>query len=636
MSNIKQLPEDLIKKIAAGEVIERPASVVKELVENSIDAGANKIEVEVDRGGKYIKVSDNGAGISTSDIPLLFTRHATSKITSFNDLYSVRSLGFRGEALASISAVSKVRCKSKHRADDHGFEIVLNEGKLEKKTSGISIGTIFEIEDLFYNVPAREKFLKSDETEVNHIYEVVLNASLSHPEIVFRLINKKSVLLETLGSGDLKKVAVEVLGSNLEKRLIEIKSKGKHFELNGFISNLEIYKTNKKDIFIFINSRPVRCQIISKAIMSAYEGMLIPGKFPVVLLNFSFEPKYVDVNVHPTKREVKYINSTEVYNHVMKTIQDTLADYYKKKYEEKSSYSLPELVKSNQELSIMDDEMQHMTGCIPETKENFILHSEIPCTESYVSPPISHLSSQCLFSVKDLKCNIVYSKKTISNFTHAGNKVFFEVGSIFDEDLQVVFSGEFYGASELQKEFFNNLAELSESIYKHYISCEKSIQRKLLNEDFNEENFTEQNDKSSISRKKPQDSILYEVWERDFWTCVYCGKHLIDPKVAKEALSKAKDAFVRYLNKEGNEVTVHLLKEHSASYDHYFPASKFPEFNIEACNLFASCFECNRKKSNSLEIKTWKPFRQNAWSTPLEIAGLRFDSPRSFNERAKK
>ena len=620
MGYIKQLSEDLIKKIAAGEVIERPASVVKELVENSIDAGATKIEIKVQRAGKHIKISDNGLGILPEDIDLLFIRHATSKIKRFDDLWNLDSLGFRGEALASISAVSKITCKSKHIDQEYGFEIKVVDGKVSKKSSAISIGTVFEIDDLFYNIPARQKFLKSESTEIGHIQDLVLSLALSYPKISISLINNDSLLFSSLGSNNLKQTITELLGNDLNEKLIQISGKNQILDLTGYVSALEISRSNRKSSFVFVNKRPVKCQIITKALTTAFEGLLPPGKFPVVVLGLKFTPRTIDVNVHPTKKEVRYTNPNDVYNLVFKTIQDSIANYYKNEYKEKSVYTAPCVEKTKTLLP--SSGFESPSPVLVEAAVDFYAQPEINDT-------VDKHQEQSLFSVSNLKCKLINSSKPFTNMTKVGSKTIFEVGLVYEGNAQVVFSGEVVGSQEFQKKFFNNLSELSNEIYKTYSGSNLTIQNKLLNLDVDEEVLKKPN------RKKPSDSILYAIWERDSWTCVYCAKQLLDPKAVRIAVSLAKDAFVTYVNKEGKEITNHILREHIASYDHYLPVSKLPQFDFEPENLFTCCFECNRRKLDSMELKSWEPKRQNNWGKPLTIGGITFSQPNTFIENIK-
>ncbi len=484
MGFIIQLSEDLIKKIAAGEVIERPASVVKELIENSIDAGRTRIEIEIERSGKCIKISDNGMGIDPKDLPLLFARHATSKIKRFDDLWKIQSLGFRGEALASISAVSKVICKSKHIDQEYGFEAKFENETLNKKTSSISIGTVFEIDDLFYNVPARQKFLKSGTTELGYIQDIVMSHAISRPKTAFKLLNNGSVVLKSNGSGNLQQAIPELLGNDLTNKLIPISAKNNFVELSGYISALEIFRADKKSQFIFVNNRPVKCQIISKAVLSAFEGLLPQGKYPVVVMNLIFKPTFVDVNVHPSKKEVRYTHSNEVYSLALHSIQNGVAEYYKEKYKEQSVYALPETEskevknKAAFEMYSPDDKETRKQGISETVKQEIKLSSIIENSDIEINVPEQR--SQ-LFSVSNLKCHVIHSEKPIANMTKMGNKTIFEVGSIFGDNVQVVFSGEVTGELDYQKDFFNALSNLSNEMYKTFSHLGSPIQKKILN-----------------------------------------------------------------------------------------------------------------------------------------------------------
>ncbi len=631
MGYIKQLSEDLIKKIAAGEVIERPASVIKELVENSIDAGATKIQVEIERGGKYIKVSDNGMGIEPDDINLLFARHATSKIRSFDELWDIHTLGFRGEALSSISAVSKVTCRSKHVNQEYGFEIKLQDEKINKRTSAISIGTVFEIDDLFYNVPARQKFLKSESTEYGHIFDILIPLALSHPKISFTLTSNKNVALKSSGSNDLQQVIEELLGSDLKNKLIPVSGKNDFLDFKGFVSALEVYRPDRKSVFIFINNRPVKCQIISKAIFSAFEGLLPKGKYPVVILNLNFKSKFVDINVHPSKKEVRYTQPNDVYNLIFHLVQDAITKYYKEQYKEKSIYSLDPALKSEKTIDNGGKTSSSTSAATASySQAAFELYTPI---ESFTDEKIEDIDIKPLVQIlssSNLKCKIIYSNKPFANMTKIGNKTIFEVGMIYEDDLQVVFSGEIVGEPNYQKDFFNYLSNLSSIIFKTYSENQTVLQKKIVNKDL------EQEDVKEPSRKKPPETLLYKVWDRDNWTCVYCGKQLLDPKIVKRTIPETENAFKTYINEKGESITNHVLREYIATYDHYLPVSKLPQFNFEEGNLFASCMECNKKKLDSMDIQTWKPVRKNSWNQTLEVAGLCFSGPDKVKLETKR
>ncbi len=313
---IKLLDNSLINKIAAGEVVERPSSVVKELVENAVDAGAIEITVEIENGGKtLIKVSDNGCGINHSEVALAFSRHATSKIESLTDLENINSLGFRGEALSSISSVSNVEVITKTESDELALSVELSQGTiLNEKSVHRLQGTTFIVRDIFFNVPVRLKFLKKNSVESTAISEIVTNLILSNPNIAFRFINNGQTLLRSEGDGNLDKIVQQIAGSELRNNLIEVNYKKNNIEINGVISNFEVGKSTRKNEYLFINSRFVKNKMISDCIEGFYNQEFQSKKYPVFALNLKLDPQEVDVNVHPTKLEVRFVDETAIYD----------------------------------------------------------------------------------------------------------------------------------------------------------------------------------------------------------------------------------------------------------------------------------------------------------------------------------
>lgn len=333
MKRIQQLQEDVINQIAAGEVIERPASVVKELVENSIDAGASKIEIEVSQGGRYLRVSDNGSGIEADDIMLAFNRHATSKIISETDLWDLRSLGFRGEALASILSISKVSCTTKTKEADNGIKLTnLENGELKTVSIGCAVGTTIEISELFYNVPARLKFLKRPTTEVAAVVEVLQNIAIAHPEVAIICKNQNKIALKTSGSNDLCLCLNEIFSKDLLKHLLLINAidEGEKYFVNGVVTDPTFTKSNRKSIYIIINGRFIKCPILTKAVERAFEDKMPSGRFPLAVINLILPPGKVDVNVHPTKKEVRYEAANSIFGFVNYAIRKALqeGDFY--------------------------------------------------------------------------------------------------------------------------------------------------------------------------------------------------------------------------------------------------------------------------------------------------------------------
>lgn len=326
---IKILSDKLASQIAAGEVIERPASVVKELVENAIDAGATQIELEIkDAGKKLIQVSDNGQGIPADEIALAVTRHATSKLSKAEDLFDIRTLGFRGEALASIGSVAKLSIISKHHQAELGAEISVDGGKSDGvKAKSAPIGTIVRVEDLFFNVPARLKFLKSDLTENRQITGLITRYALAYPHIRWQLIQDGRVYLQTTGSGDRQEILQSLFGTNDAKRLLPIHFEDSGIQVEGFISELSLTRSNRRDITLFINGRWVQDSSLTAAVIRAYHTMLMVGRFPVVVLFIQMSPEMVDVNVHPSKAEVRFKNSDAVFSAVQRAIRRGLLAY---------------------------------------------------------------------------------------------------------------------------------------------------------------------------------------------------------------------------------------------------------------------------------------------------------------------
>lgn len=326
MSKIVVLDQQTINQIAAGEVIERPAAVVKELVENAIDAGANAITVEIKEGGiSFIRITDNGQGIAKDDVKTAFLRHATSKIKTVEDLLSVSSLGFRGEALSSIAAVSLVELVTKAKSEFLGSRYLI-EGGEEKgfEEIGCPDGTTFIIRNLFYNTPARRKFLKSAQTEAGYISDLVERLAISHPGISFRFLNNNQLKITTTGNNKLKDIVYQIYGRDVTAKLLEVSESNEHITINGFIGKPELLRGNRNYENYFINGRYIKSPVISKAIEDAYKPYAMTHRYPYTSLHFLIDPKYIDVNVHPTKMELRLRNSEEVYNMVFGAIKTRL------------------------------------------------------------------------------------------------------------------------------------------------------------------------------------------------------------------------------------------------------------------------------------------------------------------------
>lgn len=345
---INILSRDICNKIAAGEVIERPCSIVKELVENSIDAGATKIEISVSGNCRNIRISDNGSGISADDADKVFLKHATSKISTENDLWNISTLGFRGEALASICSVAKVTCLSATEDSENGFRTVAENSVITTSPAACSVGTIMIVENLFENQPARLKFLKGDKTEFMYIKDYVKQAAFLNPATGFTLINDGNKIISTLPGRTLKNRIEEIYSDNISESLVPVEKEDAHFKmkLSGFVSLPSYTRSNRKDIYISVNSRAVKCPVFLKAIDTAYRNLLPAGKYPFCVLNLELPFSDIDVNVHPTKKEIRYLNPNPVFSFVIAGIEKALSSnnsvfsnkYFPKDNSDKNGY----------------------------------------------------------------------------------------------------------------------------------------------------------------------------------------------------------------------------------------------------------------------------------------------------------
>ena len=330
---IKILSEDTIQKIAAGEVIERPASIIKELVENSIDAKSTNIIVEVKNGGKtYIKVSDNGSGIHHDEIETAFLRHATSKINNFIDLYNILSMGFRGEALASIISVSKLIIKSKTSNEDLGTKLIYDDNKLiEKKKVGMNTGTIIEVFDLFKYIPVRQKFLSSDITETNKITHLMYSFAIGNPNISFTYIRDNKEVFKTLNTQN-EKVNLQILfGDDFINNSIKLNVKSENYKVDAIFSNNKYYKGNRSMQYIYVNGRYIVNDSITNAVETCYFNLIPNGRFPLFKLDIKVDPKLIDINIHPNKQKIKFTFGDELIDLLKKNITEALYESDKPK-----------------------------------------------------------------------------------------------------------------------------------------------------------------------------------------------------------------------------------------------------------------------------------------------------------------
>lgn len=326
MGKVVILDENTSNKIAAGEVVERPASVIKELIENSIDAGADAISVEIKNGGiSFMKITDNGGGIEEDDVEIAFERHATSKIRKADDLESISTMGFRGEALASIAAVATVELTTKVQKNAYGMFVKIQGGVTkEVRQTGCPVGTTFVIRDLFYNTPARFKFLKKDSTEAGYISDAVSRIALGNPAVSFRLISNHATLLHTPGNSDLLSTIFSIYGKETAKEVYEINYADERVKITGYAGKPEIARANRNYQSVYINKRYIKSKIVSSAIDEAYKTFLLKNKFAFIVINMEINPMLVDVNVHPAKMEVRFSEEQEIFRSVYHAVNSSL------------------------------------------------------------------------------------------------------------------------------------------------------------------------------------------------------------------------------------------------------------------------------------------------------------------------
>lgn len=646
MPTIHILPEHIANQIAAGEVVEGPSSIIKELVENSIDAKATKINIEVSKNLLRIQVIDNGLGMSAEDLPLAFKKHATSKISSIEDLYKLITNGFRGEALPSIAAVSKLTCISKRKADEHASKIYLENGKETISQTGAASGTNITVDELFFNTPARLKFLKSDTKEKNNLIDITRALALSHPEIAFCLKIDQKETLSTSGSGDLSKCIAQVFSADLQKSLIPVKLNRGELNISGYTSDINLTRSDKRGIVTILNGRAIQCYIMRSAIEAVYKQHLAQGKYPITVINLSIPAEDVDVNVHPNKKEVKYKNTNLIYSSIGDAIAKALADHM---YQSNRSFqpSLEQhLIKSpdikpasqfNSALVNNSDHYTHHDHRHKLSQENLLtsatkeaameivkshFDSELPVSRdrdyrkdfSYEMEAgrLDSDSRKFIGRLGSVDISIVQSTVPQTIITRQGNKTSFDlVVKREDENQSLILRGDFIGENWLKDKYLEFLGDIGKQI----------LDREIL-----ESYFKGDRAKSCQSRpaSKPSKQELDKIWQRDNYTCVYCAKALLHPDSVKIALSKTPEK--------------QIINSHLASYDHHLPASKFSTLNEDERNLYACCQECNRRKSDSLATKTWNPVINNAWENvneeqPLRIGGLPFTGPRLSNTR---
>lgn len=445
--SISKLKKEVYELIAAGEVIERPASIVKELVENSIDAGATSIDIEIKGGGKkLIRVTDNGCGVKKEDFSLAFVSHATSKISTKDDLLNIRSLGFRGEALASIAAISKVSMLSKTKDSETGIKYRIEAScEISKEICGCAKGTTIVVEELFYNTPARLKFLKKDSTETSYIEDIVSNLALSHPEISFTLKKENAISLETPGNNKLIDAIYSVYGMDFTKSLIKCSINSNGISVKGYITIPMQSKNNRKMQTFFVNNRYIKSKLLSNGLEEGYKGSIMISKFPGCVLFIEVPKDQIDINVHPSKTEVKFSDESSILETIYNAVRKSIAEYNVlpkadvKKHVKKNNFDTQHSIGSQQSIKTTNNFLNNNLG---RNLSKLMVASEDLKYNPY--PQVNHSnknttkpSQDTNISQRIIKEDIKATKETIS-FTEQTDKNEIEDNELKDKPFKVI------------------------------------------------------------------------------------------------------------------------------------------------------------------------------------------------------
>lgn len=479
MNRINILDDLTINKIAAGEVVERPSSIVKELVENCVDANSSKIIIDIiDGGKKSIKITDNGSGISSSEVDKSFLRHATSKIEKIDDLYNLYSLGFRGEALASISSICKLEMVTKTKEECVGTKVIVEGGKVvSKQPIGANNGTTMIIKDVFYNTPVRQKFLKSTHAETINISDLINKLAIGNPHIQFKYVNNGKAMLNTPGDSKLISVIRSIYGKDVCENLIEIEYECKNFKINGYIGNNNVYRSNKNLQHIYINKRFVKSKVILDAVAEAYKAIIPINKHCVCFLNMELNPASIDVNIHPTKLEIKFENEQELYIELRDFLKHKLLNskligkyevYDNKKIQHKSIQNVNAVDIVNTKIDTNVDKTKNID--IKNNKLEYVpyktsLDKNIEVVELDTQKPID-----TFLSVNDILSNDNKLQNLNNYKTTIDNENIYELGT--DKNL-------------------NNNNTIKEEVKDLQVNIEKNIQKEQIQEEFFQENKDE-------------------------------------------------------------------------------------------------------------------------------------------------
>ncbi len=545
MGNIVLLDDLTINKIAAGEVIERPASAIKEMVENSIDAGATNITVEIKNGGiSYIRITDNGKGIAEDDLEIAFERHATSKIRSAEDLNTVKSMGFRGEALASISAISRVELVSKTASQANGQRIVVEGGNIiEKSETGAGVGTTITVTNLFYNTPVRYKFLRKDFTEAGYIEDAISRIALAHPEISLKLINTGRTVIQTNGNGDLKTVIYSLYGKTVANSIIDVDYEFEDIHIYGVIGKPEIARSNRANQIFFINKRYVKDKVLSSATERAYKDYIPSGKFAFIVLNIDMNPRKVDVNVHPAKLEVRFENENTIFKAVYNSIKERILNDDNSNKKEKNEFqpkkeSIVEQIYNQRKLQ----EMGLLEELPKEKTENIstqIVEDEVSKEEIKVEEP--QIKQNEIVENSKFVGNEVYDKnqEVLRKLQELKQKVLNETYRSKDIITNVETKKDIEEVEKLDK---NSLKEVKEIKYDIPV---QTVSKQQVSENLNEEKYAYETVKGDNQEEKVEQQIeeinQYEIPPKEEKQTKH--EFLQEEMISKENIPEKKTRF---------------------------------------------------------------------------------------------
>ncbi len=618
---IQLLANQLIDQIAAGEVIERPASAIKELVDNCIDAGAKKIYVEIlNKSCLSFRVSDDGLGMHPEDIELAFQQHATSKIKNYTDLFELHTMGFRGEALASIASVSELTCQSKHHQSENAYSLKILYGIVqEKNISARPQGTSIQVNNLFSNTPARLSFLKKPETELQAITQTIRELALANPKIAMQMIYNNTGF-STSGSGQLESV-LEELYPDLARHGLhyferEMEGEGA-MNVFGFMSPLSESKSDSNSILTIVNGRPVKCPIIRKAVRSVYSGYLPSGKHPRIFVFLNIPPRELDVNVHPTKREVRYSKAGSVFNLVANTLERQIivlasrqissAEIPKFNNSDFSSEIKPKPFIFPKPLNLGIKQIDASQIIINTNQFKQPSQEQISKIEKIESPsPLRAIDSgkmrkQPLIRLSELSLyQQTGSEQNTERLSPEGDF------SISIEGWHL--GGRISGDKDLRQNLLSNLKLWLQGIHALKPESEHKEQSNLFNIAQNR-----------IYRPALPKELKESIWKRDNWLCVHCGLKLIHPKLVRLLLNLEPEAWITVNAERGGQFRRHLARQHQAICDHLLPYAHNMPLASNAGNLVSSCLLCNSKKSASTDLKSWQPQPTSAWTEPLLI-----------------